>query len=180
MTCRSRPSIRVCCSRSARSQQRFSTRSQHVYDAFSRFNIHPPHPPTHTHTCHTCIHLSQLFSLQAPAETGQKRSRDESRFQYGKPSFLGDKAEGNTCCEFEGVTPSPVVHVLPCIAHSTHFPHLFQTAFLFRSCYHQALLRLVTATNSSTHTFDALTLAGVPQPRQFHNRPNNRRRHRGK
>ena len=54
-----------------------------------------------------------LASNQAPAETGQKRSRDETRFQYGKPSFIGDKAEGDVCCEFEGVTPSPVIQVLP-------------------------------------------------------------------
>ncbi len=51
------------------------------------------------------------LQLQAPAETGQKRSRDETRFQYGKPSFLGDKREGASCCEFEGVTESPVVQV---------------------------------------------------------------------
>ena len=28
---------------------------------------------------------------------------------YGKPSFLGDMAEGSACCPFEGVTASPVV-----------------------------------------------------------------------
>ena len=79
-----------------------------VSSPFSRVFFPPP----------LCIfpHKAQSnaqLSTQAPAETGQKRSRDETRFQYGKPSFLGDKADGDVCCEFEGVTPSPVVHVMP-------------------------------------------------------------------
>jgi hypothetical protein len=59
--------------------------------------------------------------LQAPAETGKKRSRDESRFQYGIPSFVADKSDGAACCEFEGVTASPITEVLRLL----YFPAIF-------------------------------------------------------